>query len=345
MLLWQPKERNKYLFLLELIIISTIAHLILGILLFVVYKGGISSFHVELGKSHSPTLFVPLKRPSMFNHADCQTEGRFVQRRKCAKSGSKHAESTNKTSSGAVGHKRMLGSDTTMKLEAEHNNPKARHFKKEITEESKYCDTKRGELDKKEIKIKTKSKKEKNKSISKKEHGKKIQEPTIQPAVLPQVEEQKPAAPMNEVKQPEQAPMPAEPQPSEPVEAPQIADNPEIPPQEAAHEQELADGVPMDEIIVGQSGYVGEYVTAEQARMHECIEQEIVSRWKPPRGLSKELSCQIKCCIGGDGVVVSCILEKHSGVLIYDMSARSAARAMSLPRWAWGKDFTIVFKQ
>ena len=163
--------------------------------------------------------------------------------------------------------------------------------------------------------------------------------------MLPEVAEQKPVVPIKEVPQQEPESKPVESKPSEPVAAQQITDNPALAREEASSEQELANGVAMDEIIVGQQGYVGEYVTAEQARMHECIEQEIVSRWKPPRGLSKELTCQIKCCIGGDGCVVSCILEKPSGVLIYDMSARSAARAMSLPRWAWGKEFTIVFKQ
>ena len=344
MLLWQLKERNKYFFLLELILISTLAHMFLGILLFVVYKGGVSSFHVELGKSHSPTLFVPLKRPSMFNHADCQTEGRSGHRgKRSAGACSRQHEGSKKSSSIAVAHHRLLGSDTTMKLESEHNT-KPRHQKNEITQKVRHSDTKRLVVDKKEIRLKTKPKKEKKSRIAQKEQPK-IQEPTIQPAVLPEVAEQKPVVPIKEVPQQEPESKPVESKPSEPVAAQQITDNPALAREEASSEQELANGVAMDEIIVGQQGYVGEYVTAEQARMHECIEQEIVSRWKPPRGLSKELTCQIKWCIGGDGCVVSCILEKPSGVLIYDMSARSAARAMSLPRWAWGKEFTIVFKQ
>ena len=130
-----------------------------------------------------------------------------------------------------------------------------------------------------------------------------------------------------------------------PVAPQQIAGSQELPIIDGSHEQELGANIAMDEIIIGAEGYVGEYVTAEQARMHECIEQEIVSRWRPPRGLRKELACHIKCCIGGNGAVVSCTLEKPSGVLIYDMAARSAARAMTFPRWAWGKEFTIIFKQ
>ena len=37
--------------------------------------------------------------------------------------------------------------------------------------------------------------------------------------------------------------------------------------------------------------------------------------------------------------------EDSSGVLVYDLSARSAAMELSLPRWAWGKEFTINFCQ
>ena len=75
----------------------------------------------------------------------------------------------------------------------------------------------------------------------------------------------------------------------------------------------LARILAMDEIIIGAEGYVGEYVTAEQARMHECIEQEIVSRWRPPRGLPKELACQIKCCIGGNGQLFHVHLKNLRG--------------------------------
>jgi hypothetical protein len=109
-------------------------------------------------------------------------------------------------------------------------------------------------------------------------------------------------------------------------------------------EQDSAGGdYGLDEITIGQ--YDGEYLTAEQAHVYACVEQEIVSRWRPPRGLSKALACQIKCSIGESGTVVACRLEKSSGVLIYDMAARSAARAMTLGRWAYGKEFTIIFKQ
>jgi hypothetical protein len=121
---------------------------------------------------------------------------------------------------------------------------------------------------------------------------------------------------------------------------------PEVPGAETADwdKQDEAGDYGFDEITLGQE-YDGEYITAEQARMYECVEQEIASRWRPPRGLSKDLACQIKCSIGLSGTVVDCKIEKPSGVLIYDMAARTAARAMSLPRWAWGKEFTIVFKQ
>lgn len=80
---------------------------------------------------------------------------------------------------------------------------------------------------------------------------------------------------------------------------------PEVPGAETADwdKQDEAGDYGFDEITLGQE-YDGEYITAEQARMYECVEQEIASRWRPPRGLSKDLACQIKCSIGLSGTVV-----------------------------------------
>ena len=139
MLLWRPSERNKYIFLFELIIISAIAHGILGILLFVVYKSGVSSFHIELGKSHSPTLFVPLKRPSMFNHAGCSAQGRpGVRRKGSVARGTKSFELTNDAPTKIAQAKR----GTTMGLEAEHIVKKDAHIKKKANKKTKKRSTK-----------------------------------------------------------------------------------------------------------------------------------------------------------------------------------------------------------
>ncbi len=91
--------------------------------------------------------------------------------------------------------------------------------------------------------------------------------------------------------------------------------------------------------------YESEYTSAEALRIVSTIECELETRWKPPHGLAKGLTCGVKVRIGGDGSVVACTIEESSGVLIYDMAARAAARALVLPRWACGREFVIAFKQ
>lgn len=381
MLLWQPNERNKYLFLLELVVISTLAHLIVGVFLFVVYKGGVTSFRVELGKSHSATLFMPLKRHAGNGHGRSGRQGRGGSVRNKKSRQLTHAITTQaaQNSQQANGtadpvkekeHRRLgsittMGWDTTAPAKVSHSIKKSSIREKESNKRTK----KNGLLHKKQqahaknkmpAKKEVIQKKEKlvpveqavntlkkdvaAKSAKKAKHEMREQEPRI---------EEKPAAQIHQV-----VPAIKTEAPLEPTE-PNIEEaGHELPAPDASIQQpeeqgaEIADGdkpeevgdYGFDEITLGQE-YDGEYITAEQARMYECVEREIASRWRPPRGLSKDLACQIKCSIGLSGAVVGCKIEKPSGVLIYDMAARTAARAMSLPRWAWGKEFTIIFKQ
>lgn len=352
MLLWLPSGRNKYIFFVELILISTIAHGILGILLFVVYKGGITSFRVELGKAHSPTLFVPLKRSVMSTYALGKSQYSGHGHHTSHAQGSKKGTAMNAGPQHASQHMPRLSSDTTVGFASGHDAKKNSLARKKVLSGQTYHDEKQTNQNEKEIKAEAghKSKAKKNlvskialpKDVAPKKESekKRIAEETIQPE-SPVINQAKPAKPLSDqIQSPAEEPV----VPAESVVPQSIAANQETPVAEGL--QEPLEGLPMDEIILGgASATVGEYVSAEQARIHECIEQEIISRWRPPRGLRKDLVCHIKCNIGSDGAVASCVLEKPSGVLIYDMAARSAAKAMSLPRWAWGKEFTIIFKQ
>jgi len=90
--------------------------------------------------------------------------------------------------------------------------------------------------------------------------------------------------------------------------------------------------------------YVGR-VELHEMHMQEQIAQEIAQRWKPPRGLSKDLVCQIKATIDWDGKVKKAVIEKPSGVLVYDATARASVMAMSFPKGVWGKELVLHFKQ
>lgn len=79
--------------------------------------------------------------------------------------------------------------------------------------------------------------------------------------------------------------------------------------------------------------------------MQEYISQELVNHWQPPIGVPKDRICELKVLIDWQGKVTDIRIQKPSGVLVYDMSARSAVLAMNFPKWLWGKEFTINFKQ
>lgn len=90
--------------------------------------------------------------------------------------------------------------------------------------------------------------------------------------------------------------------------------------------------------------YVGQ-VEMEALRMQEQLQREMSQHWKPPVGLSKDLKCVLKVLIDWSGNVNETEVHKSSGVLMYDISARTAVAQMQMPQWARGKEFNITFKQ
>ena len=79
--------------------------------------------------------------------------------------------------------------------------------------------------------------------------------------------------------------------------------------------------------------------------MQQAIQKEIVAYWRPPAGVDKKCVCVFNILVDWDGRVKRITPRRSSRVLMYDVSARSAMLAMTLPKWARGKEFTITFKQ
>lgn len=102
---------------------------------------------------------------------------------------------------------------------------------------------------------------------------------------------------------------------------------------------------PLSDISADQSGHVGGRVDLNALYVQEYIQKEVEQHWKPPVGLSKELACTIKIYIDWEGKATNAIIADSSSVLIYDIAARTAASALALPKWGWGKEFSIAFKQ
>lgn len=363
MLLFRLKKRKKYLFLFELLFLSACAHGILGLLLFVVYQGSRTGLHIDISakKTRRPALFISCKRPSLFaigHHPHGAGRGVSMQAPVAGSSGAsagrvrRHGSTTSveqhvckAKNYSSPGEGNAVASTVPSSLKVKKDEGIKKNNKKVATGNSKES--------------KKKIKKEVKKEILKKQVTaivKKGPEPVVipkqakkEPVPVPvppvaQAEPKKEPAPLpiahNIVEEKQQFPV------AQNMPLPHITD---VAPQEAVLPgivgQEIDES--MGDQLVGQEGY-GEYEDYEyvqQEKMREAITSEIELRWKPPKGLSKELACELRICIGQGGKVVECAINKPSGVLIYDMAARVAARAMSLPRWAWGKEFTIAFRQ
>lgn len=80
-------------------------------------------------------------------------------------------------------------------------------------------------------------------------------------------------------------------------------------------------------------------------QMQEFINQEIGNHWNPPLGVPSDAFCEIKVIVNWQGALSDCKISKASKVIIFDISARKAVKAMAFPKWLWGKEFTITFQQ
>jgi len=87
------------------------------------------------------------------------------------------------------------------------------------------------------------------------------------------------------------------------------------------------------------------YREVEAMRRGMLLQKELAKNWKPPRGMQPNCSCDITATVGTDGKIIDLKIDKSSGILMYDVSARQAFFSMSIPQWAHGKSITVSFKQ
>ena len=88
--------------------------------------------------------------------------------------------------------------------------------------------------------------------------------------------------------------------------------------------------------------YVGQ-VEMEELDRQEELQQVVSQYWKPPVGLRDGLECSLTFMVDADGNATQVVVQKTSGVLVYDMAARMAIAQMQLPSWARGKELSITF--
>lgn len=85
--------------------------------------------------------------------------------------------------------------------------------------------------------------------------------------------------------------------------------------------------------------------TVEEYRQYESFYASIAHSWKPPIGSALDCTCQITMHIAWDGSVQKLVIDKSSGILMYDVAARNALYNMFIPSWAYGKSLTVLLRQ
>lgn len=102
---------------------------------------------------------------------------------------------------------------------------------------------------------------------------------------------------------------------------------------------------PLAAIIPNNAIVSDNYREVEALRRHAQLQNEIVKCWKPPFGISPECACDISFFVSDAGKLHDIKVTKGSGVVMYDISARQALYAMNMPKWTYGKQIIINFKQ
>ena len=350
MWLWRHSEHNNLLFF-KVLCISVLAHLAIGLMLFAGYKGNVTSVHITFG-GHSakrPVLFANPKRRSLSQRRNTGIKKSSLPQRSGNRSKVEGAISQSAQSSVAekpVACQKNLASDTIF---VESKQPVSAKEQQKKSNAGPTIAIKKNQSKAPPEKIRKKEEQNKKSKITKPPKELCIIRRFIEPKKTDQVKrtpeklitKESPVLPTPSVVQ-EARQLPA----NEAVDNKQEFKREALEPStlqenvgEADDESEEAGSDEFDE------GDEGDFITAEVARMQYAIEQELIAHWKPPKGLPKDLECQIKIRFTPEGKISNCELEKKSGVLIYDMAARTAAKAMMLPRWSWGKEFIIAFKQ
>jgi len=99
--------------------------------------------------------------------------------------------------------------------------------------------------------------------------------------------------------------------------------------------------------IQGQEESLDEVIFVGYEQFDECvisskIQQSVVQNWTPPVGIDPGTACEMKVNISLQGAANSVEIIKSSGILVYDISARTALSQVEFPQEVYGKTIRIV---
>ncbi len=76
---------------------------------------------------------------------------------------------------------------------------------------------------------------------------------------------------------------------------------------------------------------------------YEMVYETIIAQWRPPIGIAKGTSCTVSFAIDNKGMPVDIVLEKKSGVLMFDISIKTGLASITFSSLFVGNRFSIVF--
>lgn len=80
----------------------------------------------------------------------------------------------------------------------------------------------------------------------------------------------------------------------------------------------------------------------EHLELQQLVAGKLAQYWKRPVGMESKL-CVIKIELHANGKILSVVVEKSSGVPMYDMAAKAAALKTIYPQEIWNKKLVIQF--
>ncbi len=87
--------------------------------------------------------------------------------------------------------------------------------------------------------------------------------------------------------------------------------------------------------------FVG-YEQFDECIIGSKIQQAIVQNWTSPVGLDHGVTCEMRITVSQEGLADSIEIIKTSGVLVFDMSARSTLQQIEFPKEIHGKTIMIT---
>jgi hypothetical protein len=76
---------------------------------------------------------------------------------------------------------------------------------------------------------------------------------------------------------------------------------------------------------------------------YQALYENLSDQWAPPAGVPVTSQCVITVVVDKQGEVEDMLVDNSSGMMVFDLAARSALSEVEFPRFVWGKSITVTF--